>query len=116
MSCCFRNINQIFFLDFRHLDLENLSVSDDSKYQNPKLKLAARNSGSHRKLCRSKAIYSRPGYHATPYNIAPPRDRKPEFLNKRNLEDLELLETTISIRYFSTQKTQIPPVYESVLE
>lgn len=115
-------------LEFRNLEMENLSLSDEPKQK----RLSNKANRSHRKLCRSKAIYSRPELHqsnsadssksiqsyvqSSPHRAGSINKSCVTFMTKRNLEDLELLEKSISARNFSTMSLQIEPVFESCLE
>merc|ERR1711937_362386 len=130
------------------IDLESLSLSDGQTGQMPKQSLSRKNSvcrtnslhsvgghsvgGSHRtshngrahrKLCRLKAVYMRPNNQPSPHSSSESINSISEdkFLEKKNLEDLELLEKQ-SFRLKSSSLNSsftyrgITPVMESVLE
>jgi len=129
------------------IDLESLSLSDGQTGQMPKQSLSRKNSvcrtnslhstlssgtGSHRashngrahrKLCRLKAVYMRPNNQSSPHSSSESINSISEdkFLEKKNLEDLELLEKQ-SFRLKSSSLNSsftyrgITPVMESVLE
>ena len=115
-----KNLIKYFYLDIRNLDLESLSLEDSG---NPKNRMGIKClTRSHRKLCRTKAIHSRPGLHLSnsAEMIKRPKSgrSKSDFMARRNLEDLELLDkmSTVMSRHCSTRSSTIEPVLESCLE
>lgn len=125
--------------------MESLSLQEGQNGQTPKTTLSRKNSvmrtnslhsthstGSHRtshngrahrKLCRLKAVYMRPNKEPSPHSSSESINSISEdkFMEKKNLEDLELLEKQ-SFRLKSSSLNSsftyrgITPVMESVLE
>merc|ERR1739838_208379 len=118
-------------------DLEGLNLQDQNQHQ--KMVSSKRNSlcrsnsfstrpsqcaRSHRKLCRQKAVYSRPSIQTYSPHSSTESINEEKFLDKKNLEDLEVVEKnqgpqsrlkSASLNSSFTYRA-ITPVVESVLE
>merc|ERR1712062_273166 len=92
------------------IDLENLTLTDghlkktslsrsNSVSGHPCRSYQNINSRSKRKLCRLKAVYSRPS-HSSSDSLNSLNEEK--FLEKKNLEDLEILEKNQNLSFKST--------------
>merc|ERR1719277_317680 len=115
-------------------DLEGLSLQDKQQKMGTSKRNSLRRSNSfstrpsqcarsHRKLCRQKAVYMRPSIQSFSPHSSTESINEEKFLDKKNLEDLEVVEKngpqgrlkSASLNSSFTYRA-ITPVVESVLE